>query len=83
MAVVVLTPTAIEHLDRLIETHSLPTDTRDRVRRSLRTLADFPLLGSQLGGRWSRFRFVLGPWRWMIVVYAWDAAADRIFIVTI
>jgi hypothetical protein len=29
------------------------------------------------------YRFVLGPWRWMIIVYVFDEAADRVAIVTI
>ena len=28
-------------------------------------------------------RFVVGPWRWMIVVYAFDEADDRVAILTI
>ena len=83
MAVVFLAPTALDNLARLIESHSLPADTRDRLRRSLRPLVDFPLLGSPLDGRWSGFRFVLGPWRWMIVVYAFDEEPDRVVFVTI
>jgi hypothetical protein len=41
------------------------------------------LLGPQLEGRWSEFRFVLGPWRWMVVVYAYLEDEDRIVVVTI
>jgi plasmid stabilization system protein ParE len=67
----------------LIETRSLPDATRARLRRSLEPLAQFPLIGSQLQGRWSEFRFVLGPWRWMIVVYFYDDETDRVLIVTI
>ncbi len=76
-------PTAVEDLDRLIVTHTLPPDTKARVRRSLRPLASFPLLGAPLVGRWEGFRFVLGPWRWMIVVYTYLEAEDMVAIVTI
>jgi len=83
VAAVVFTPTAAADLARLIGTHSLPDSTRERVKRSLAALGRFPRLGAQLAGRWSAFRFVLGPWRWMIVVYAYDESADRVSIVTI
>lgn len=83
MTRVVVTPAALGDLERLIRTHSLPEDTRERVRRSLRPLERFPLLGSALEGRWTGFRFLLGPWRWMIVVYVYDAAEDRVAIVTV
>ena len=83
MAVVVITTTAAEDLERLIRTHSLPPTTRDRLKRSIGPLGAFPHLGAPLVGRWSEFRFVLGPWRWMIVVYVFDEEADRVAIVTI
>jgi plasmid stabilization system protein ParE len=83
VAAVVLTPSAVQRFERLVETHSLPPDTRDRLRRSLEPLQEFPLLGAPLHGRWADFRFVLGPWRWMIVVYACDEARDRVLVVTI
>ena len=83
MARVVVTPAAAEDLERLIVTHSLPADTRQRVARSLRPLERFPLLGSALEGRWRRFRFVLGHWRWMLLVYVFDEDADRVFVVTV
>src|SRR6266511_3194400 len=53
---------AVEDLERLIFTHTLPADTRARVKRSIAPLEQFPLLGAALGGRWEGFRFVLGPW---------------------
>jgi plasmid stabilization system protein ParE len=80
---VVLAPAAVDDLRRLIATHSLPDDTRARVRRSLEPLALFPLLGAPLASRWEGFRFVLGPWRWMIVVYVYDDSTDTVAIVTI
>lgn len=83
MARVVVTPTAVGDLDSLIRTHSLPADTRARVRRSLEPLARFPRLGAPLEGRWEGFRFLLGPWRWMIVVYVYDETEDRVAVVTI
>jgi plasmid stabilization system protein ParE len=78
-----LSETAVEDLDRLIRTHSLPADTKERLRRSLRHLESFPRLGAELEGRWSGFRFLLGPWRWMLIVYAHMEADDRVLIVTI
>jgi hypothetical protein len=83
VAQVVVTPAAAEDLAWLIRTHSLPADSRDRVRRSVGPLQQFPLLGAELEGRWAGFRFLLGPWRWMILVYVYDDAADQVSIVTI
>jgi hypothetical protein len=83
VARVELAAAAAEDLDRLIATHSLPGDTKQRFQRSIRPLEQFPLLGPSLGGRWSDFRFVLGPWRWMVVVYAYLEDDDRVVIVTI
>ena len=37
----------------------------------------------ELTGRWKGFRFILGPWRWMLILYAFDADADRVDLVTI
>ena len=83
MARVTLSVVAVEDLDRLILTHSLPGDTRQRVARSLRPLELFPRMGHALDGRWSRFRFVLGPWRWLLVVYAYDEQRDEVLVVTL
>jgi plasmid stabilization system protein ParE len=74
---------AVDNLDRLIRTHSLPMDTRTRVRNALRPLASFPELGRELEGRWSEHRVLLGPWRWMLLVYRLDVDNDRVVIVTI
>ena len=67
----------------MIRTHSLPASTSERVRASLAPLATFPRLGAQLEGRWERFRFVLGPWPWMLLVYVWDEVTDVVAVVTI
>ena len=83
MARVVLSPRALEDLDRLIATHTLPATTYPRLRQSLRSLAAFPRMGAPLDGRWEGYRFVLGPWRWMIVVYEVDATDEVVGIVTI
>lgn len=74
---------AVEDLDALISSHSLPADTRLRVARSLRGLEQFPLMGAQLDGRWENFRFVLGPWRWLLLVYVFIESEDRVVVVTI
>lgn len=83
MAKVELAAAAVEDLDRLIAILTLPADTRERVRRSLAALQEFPRLGSELKGRWSGLRFILGPWRWMLIVYQFDETGDRVTVVTI
>jgi len=83
VARVVVTPTAATDLERLITTHSLPADTTARFKRSIAPLARFPLIGAPLHGRWTDYRFVLGPWRWMPVVYVYHETVDRVAIVTI
>ena len=83
MATVELAEAALEDLERLIRTHSLPADTPARVARSLRPLERFPRLGPALAGRWQGMRFVLGPWRWMLLVYIHLEAEDRVVIVTV
>lgn len=83
MARVEIARAAVEDLDRLIASLSLPADTRERVRTSLSPLARFPALGVELAGRWQGMRFVLGPWRWMLLVYDHLEAEDRVVVVTI
>jgi hypothetical protein len=83
VAEVRLSAIALEDLDRLILTHSLPADTRARVKRSLRALERFPRLGRELAGRWDSFRFTLGPWRWLLIVYVYDEREDLVLIATI
>lgn len=83
MARVELAVAAVEDLDSLIRTHSLPADTRARVARSLRSLAEFPNIGPALTGRWDGYRFILGPWRWLILVYVFIEGEDRVVVVTI
>lgn len=83
MARVELSLTAVGDLLRLTRTLSLPDDTAARVVRSLSALADFPGLGAPLSGRWSGYRFLLGPWRWMVLVYVHLEAEHRVVVVTI
>jgi hypothetical protein len=83
VASVELAHAAVEDLDALIRTHSLPPDTRARVARSLRPLERFPRMGPALTGRWEGFRFLLGPWRWLLLVYVYLEDEDRVVVVTI
>ena len=83
MARVALAAVAVEDLDRLVLTLTLPADTRERVRRSLVTLEQFPRLGPELEVRWAGLRFILGPWRWLLIVYQFDEPSDRVTVVTI
>jgi hypothetical protein len=83
VARVVVTEAAQADLRAMILTHSLPASTTDRVRATLATLDGFPQLGPALAGRWQGFRFVLGPWPWMLLIYVWDAEGDQVSIVTI
>lgn len=78
-----LAPAAIEDLNDLIDTHELPGDTWPRVSRSLRPLELFPMSGRALAAPWDRYRFVLGPWRWMLVIYEYIEPEDRLLVVTV
>jgi hypothetical protein len=81
LAEVRLSTAAVRDLDRMILTHSLPPDTRERVRRSLGVLEQFPLIGRQLEGRWRPLRFILGPWRWMLIIYSYEEPDDVVLVV--
>lgn len=83
MAGIVVSPAAAESLARLVITHSLPADTTERFRRSISALSEFPLLGRALEGRYDGLRFILGPWRWLVVVYEHDPAADQVHVLAI
>ncbi len=82
MAKVRLSVLAVQDLDRMIVTHSLLSDTRLRVGRSLRVLEQFPRIGRQLEGRWEPMRFILGPWRWMLIIYSYEEPDDLVLVVT-
>ena len=73
---------AVEDLDRMM-THSLPPDTRARVQRSPRILERFPSVGREMEGRWDSIRFILGPWRWLLLVYVHDKHRDLAIVLTI
>jgi len=71
-------------LDPLILSHSLPADTRARVKHSLLPLARFPRLGPEIaqleGGK--ELRFVIGPWPWLVLVYLYEKETDRVTVVS-
>jgi plasmid stabilization system protein ParE len=83
VAQVELARAAVAELEELVRTHSLAPDTRQRVRDVLEPLQRFPRLGAELTGRWEGFRFILGPWRWMLLVYVFDEDRDRVVVVTV
>jgi len=83
VATVELTRLAMDELETLIRTHSLPADTKQRVQASLRPLERFPRVGPELSGRYSGLRFLLGPWRWLLLVYTLDEANDRVTVVSV
>ena len=83
MARVVVTQTAARDLRALMRTHRLPENTIERFRRSIRPLADFPELGGELGGAFAPWRFLLGPWRWMIVIYRFYPERDLVAILAV
>lgn len=83
MARVELARAAAEDLERLVVMLSLPPDTPARVARSLRALERFPRLGVALPGRWDGLRCLVGPWRWMLLVYEYREDEDRVVVVTV
>lgn len=80
MTRVVATEAAAGELHTLIRSHRLPDDTVERVRRSLQALEDFPELGAPLGAAFAGWRFLLGPWRWMILIYRFDPERDLVVV---
>ena len=83
LATVWVAPTALEDLADLVRTRSLPTDTRLRFRSRVGQLRVAPESGSPLEGQWAGYRFLLGPWNWMLVIYEYDRASDRVTVVTV
>jgi plasmid stabilization system protein ParE len=83
MARVVVAQRARKDLAELIQTRSLPADTGSRVRSSIEPLASFPQIGKMLTGRWRGFRLILGPWRWMLIVYLYDEPTNTVAILAI
>lgn len=83
MTKVEVSEAAAEDLDELIRTHSLSADTKVRVRRSLGPLPRFPRMGAELEGRWKGFRFLVGPWQWMLFVYVCFEDEDRVIVVSV
>lgn len=70
LAQVGFTPIALAQLDQMVDAYELPASTRKRVALSVAHLAEFPDSGSPLEGRHEDLRFVLGPWTWMLIIYA-------------
>ncbi len=81
MAEIEVTRQARDELRGLIESRELPTDTRERVSRSLLLLEEFPRSGKQLAGVWRDCRALIGPWGWLIVVYMYIEAEDRVVVI--
>jgi plasmid stabilization system protein ParE len=83
VARVQLSPVAVDDLDHLVHSHGLPGDTRHRLVRSLRPLESFPRIGRELEGRWRGFRFIVGPWPWMLIVYDYAITEEVVTVVAI
>jgi hypothetical protein len=75
---------AVSALDQLVLSHSLPIDTRERVKNSLRPLERFPRFGPELAvlSDGIELRFLIGPWPWLVLVYLYDESAQRIVVVS-
>ena len=81
MTVIEVTRLARDELRELIETRQLPPDTRERVSRTLLMLEEFPRAGKQLSGVWRDCRALIGSWGWLIVVYMYIEAEDRVVVI--
>jgi plasmid stabilization system protein ParE len=76
---------ALLNLDRLVVSHHLPGDTRERIESSARPLERFPRFGPEIrtfpdGGE---LRFLIGPWPWLLIVYLYLGSEDRVGVVSI
>lgn len=83
MAQIIVSPEAAEALERLTLTHNLPADTKERFKRSIASLERFPLMGRALERQLAGRRFLLGPWRWTIIVYRHDEETGEVRILTV
>jgi len=81
MATIEVTRLARDELRELIQTRQLPADTRERVSRTLLTLEEFPRAGKQLSGAWRDCRALIGPWGWLIAIYMYIEAEDRVVVI--
>lgn len=81
MSAIEVTRQARDELRALIESRQLPAETRQRVARSLLTLEEFPRAGTQLSGVWRDCRALTGPWGWLIIVYMFIEAEDRVVVI--
>ena len=83
MTRVVVTDEARLELTTLISSRHLPRDTHSRVRNSLEPLRSHPMMGPALRGASEGYRFVLGPWSWMLLVYRVDIERGLVFVISI
>lgn len=83
MASVIVTPTAQRNLDDITATHTLPETTLDRFGESVAPLRQFPRMGTIVSRRTGDLRYILGPWRWMIILYRYYEDADQVRIVSV
>jgi plasmid stabilization system protein ParE len=76
---------ALSGLDRLVLSHSLPADTRERIEASARPLDRFPRLGPELHTLpdGAELRFLIGPWPWLVVIYVHIERENRIVLVSV
>lgn len=81
MATVEVAQLANQNLDELIETRGLPAGARGKVGRSLLTLEQFPRAGKVLPGAWRGYRALVGPWGWLIAIYIYEEAGDKVSVV--
>lgn len=69
MTTIEVTRLARDELGELVET------------RQLLLLEEFPRAGKQLSGVWRDCRALIGPWGWLIVVYMYIEADDRVVVI--
>jgi plasmid stabilization system protein ParE len=81
MATIIVTPQAQRDIEAAISALELPADSWGRIAVSLRVLETFPLAGPQLEGRWAPLRSIVGPWRWMILLYRFEQSSDQVFVI--
>jgi plasmid stabilization system protein ParE len=75
---------ALVSLDRLVSSHSLPPDTRERIEDTAQPLERFPRIGPELRSTADgSLRFLIGPWPWLVIVYLYLDADDRIVVVSV